>query len=276
MRYEELEPPTQLRQLVHRIWLLRGAGAPGGVPFQRVMPDGRGELIFNLGDPFESREGAGTRRQPLVLLVGPTRRAMEIRATGSVDLVGVRFRPEALSAWLRVGGGELLDRSCALGELPSLLDRTLPEQLAEAQGSGTRVAILRRHLALASAHIAFDPRIGTAVDLALGDGRARPATVAATVGMSYRQMSRLFQERLGFGPKQLVRLGRFQRALRGLEERGKRSVAAVASRAGYFDQAHLGRDFRLFGGIAPGRYLREARELARNFIADFGSAPAAG
>jgi hypothetical protein len=129
MRYEELAPPAELRELVHRIWLMRGAGVPGrtlgGAPFQRVMPDGRAELIFNLADPFECRDGDGVRAQPLALLVGPNRRAMEIRATGSVDLVGVRFRPEALSAWLRVGGGEMLDRTCALGELPAPLDRTL-------------------------------------------------------------------------------------------------------------------------------------------------------
>ena len=272
MRYEELTPPAELRDLVHRIWLLRGAGAPGGAPFQRVMPDGRAELIFNLADPFEYRDGDGVRAQPLALLVGPNRRAMEIRATGSVDLVGVRFRPEALSAWLRVGGGELLDRTCALGELPALLDRTLAEQLAAARGSASRLAILRRHLALASSRVAFDRRIGAAVDLALADGRARPAAIAAAVGMSHRQLSRLFQARLGFGPKPLVRLGRFQRALRALEDPEHGSVAAVAARAGYFDQAHLARDFRLFAGITPGRYLRESRDLARNFIAHLESA----
>ena len=86
--------------------------------------------------------------------------------------------------------------------------------------------------------------------------------------MSHRQLSRLFRERLGFGPKPLVRLGRFQRALRALEGPGRHSMAAVAARAGYYDQAHLSRDFRLFAGIAPARYLREARELARHFIAE--------
>jgi transcriptional regulator GlxA family with amidase domain len=86
--------------------------------------------------------------------------------------------------------------------------------------------------------------------------------------MSYRQLSRLFRERLGFGPKPLVRLGRFQRALRALEGPGHRSLSEAALGAGYFDQAHLARDFRLFAGIAPGRYVREARDLARNFIAD--------
>ena len=63
--------------LVHRIWLLRGdAGGRARRPFQRAMPDGRAELIFNLADPFECRDGDGVRRQPLALLVGPNRRAM--------------------------------------------------------------------------------------------------------------------------------------------------------------------------------------------------------
>ena len=273
MRYEELAPPAELRELVHRVWLLRGSASPGRPPFQRVMPDGRAELIFNLADPFECRDGDGVRAQPLALLVGPSRRAMDIRATGSVDLVGIRFRPEALSAWLRVSGRELLDRTCALGELPVPLDRTLAEQLAAARSSGSRLAILRRHLARASSGVAFDGRIGAAVDLALADGRARPAAIAAAVGMSYRQLSRLFQERLGFGPKPLARLGRFQRALRALEGPGPRSVAAAAVRTGYFDQAHLARDFRLFAGVAPARYLRDVRELTRNFIADLEETP---
>lgn len=272
MHYEELAPPAELRQLVHRIWLLRGPGGPGCGPFQRVMPDGRAELIFNLGDPFESRDGDVARRQPLALLVGPNRRAMQIRPTGTVDLVGVRFRPEALAAWLRVGGGELLDRAYPLGELPAPLDRTLPEQLAETRDPASRLTILQQHLSRASTRIAFDRRIGAAVDLALADGRARPAAIAAAVGMSYRQLSRLFQERLGFGPKPLVRLGRFQRVLRALEAPGRLPLASVAARAGYFDQAHLARDFRLFAGVSPARYLREARELARNFIADLESA----
>jgi transcriptional regulator GlxA family with amidase domain len=168
---------------------------------------------------------------------------------------------------LRVNGGQLLDRTYALGELPAPLDPTLVEQLAEAPTSEARLAILRRHLALAHARVPFDRRIGAAVDLALASSRARSREIATAVGLSHRHLSRLFRERLGFGAKPLARLGRFQRALRALEGPGRPTIAAVATRVGYFDQAHLARDFRLFAGVAPARYLREARELARNFIA---------
>jgi transcriptional regulator GlxA family with amidase domain len=56
-----------------------------------------------------------------------------------------------------------------------------------------------------------------------------------------------------------------------LEQGGRRPIAAAAVGAGYYDEAHLARDFRLFAGLSPGRYLRETRELARNFIADLDS-----
>ncbi|HEY7481519.1 MAG TPA: helix-turn-helix domain-containing protein [Gemmatimonadales bacterium] len=268
MRYQELLPPPELCGLVHRIWLLRGSAAPLPAPFQRAMPDGRAELIFNLADPFECLHGEFVRRQPAALLVGPTRRAMMIRPTGVVDLIGLRFRPEALSGWLRVRGIELVDRAHAVGDLPLTLERTILEQLAAEREPGARLDMVRRHLARAFSDARFDRRLGAAVDLALADPPARPGRIAAAVGMSHRQLNRLFQERIGFGPKSLVRLGRFQRVLRELEGPGRRSIAGVALQAGYYDQAHLARDFRLFAGVGAARYLRETRDLARNFIAD--------
>jgi AraC-like DNA-binding protein len=240
--------------------------APEGAaaPFQRVMPDGRAELIFNLADPFEARAGADVHRQSLALLVGPSRRAIRIRPTGAVELIGVRFRPEAMSSWLRVGGADLVDGAFPLDEVPAPLERSLPQRLTELGTGEARLALLWRELGHARDR-APDRRVMAAVDLAVGGAGA--AAVAAAVGLSHRQLDRVFRDRVGFGPKPLARLGRFQRALRALEAPGCRTVASAALAAGYFDQAHLNRDFRLFAGIAPGRYLREARELARHFIA---------
>jgi AraC-like DNA-binding protein len=264
VHYEELTPAAELRGLVHRLWILRGQAQAGG-PFQRAMPDGRSELIFNFADPFECFEGRRVRTQPLSLLVGPSRRAMAIRPTGRVDLVGIRFRPEALAGWLRVRGAELADASFTLGEVPAPLEATLHEQLAEAGSGRRRLAILGAHLTRTAGGPA-DRRLSAAVDMILGDGRARPAGIAGAVGMSRRQLGRLFRERIGIAPKSLGRLGRFQRALRALDGNPRSPLAGVAARAGYFDQAHLCRDFRLIAGTTPAGYRREMRELTRHFL----------
>jgi AraC-like DNA-binding protein len=263
MHHEELAPPPELRGLVHRLWVLRGL-APAGGPFQRAMPDGRAELIFNFADPFEWLDGGSARIQPRSLLVGPGRRALAIRPTGRVDLIGIRFRPEALTAWLRVSGAELADATFALDEVPAPLEATLAEQLAETSGSGDRLAMVARHLAKTAS--SPDRRLSAAVDMVLGDGRARPEGIARRLGISRRQLGRLFQERIGIPPKSLGQLGRFQRVLRELDGSPCTSLAGLAARAGYFDQAHMSRDFRLFAGTTPGRYLREVRELTRHFL----------
>jgi AraC-like DNA-binding protein len=263
VHYEELTPPPELRGLVHRLWILRGR-APADGPFQRAMPDGRSELIFNFADPFECLDGKQVRTQPPSLLVGPSRRAMAIRPTGRVDLIGIRFRPEALARWLRVRATELADAALTLREIPAPLEATLHEQLAESGGSRDRLSILGTHLARTAGH-QEDRRLSAAVDMILGDGHARLERIAEAVGLSRRQLGRLFQERIGIAPKSLGRLGRFQRALRALDD-PRSALASVATRAGYFDQAHLCRDFRLFAGTSPAGYRREVRELTRHFL----------
>jgi AraC-like DNA-binding protein len=268
MRHEELRPSSSLAGLVHRIWMLWAEPALGHREFQAAMPDGRPELIFNLADPFEAEAPGCVVRQPSRLLVGPTRHAMRIRPTGRVELVGVRFRPGAITELLMVSGRELADRSLGLDLLPRSLDHTLGEQLAAVSGADARRAVVERHLlSWASRARRPDQRLNRAVDLVLhASADFRGDDVARSVGMSYRQLARLFRERVGMGPHLLRRLRRFQSVLRALDGGDDGNLARLAGRAGYVDQAHFTREFRTFAGLTPRAYLVHSRELARHFI----------
>jgi AraC-like DNA-binding protein len=263
--YREIEPRASLRPLVHRIWLLRGVPSSGERDFQRAMPDGRAEIIFNLAEPFESRCGAGVVRQPASLLVGPTTRAMELRPSGQVDLIGVRLQPGAAPYLLGATGREMLDRAVDLDEPRPRWTRGLAERLSGCMSAAERVRAVEEAL-LRSAGPA-EPRLAAAVRLALrAGGPVRVGGIAELVGLSRRHLTRLHRERVGFGPKLLGRLSRFQRVLRELEDGRLPRWGALAQRHGYFDQAHLIRDFRQFAGISPGRYLSAAREVTRHFV----------
>jgi AraC-like DNA-binding protein len=267
MRYHEYRPSPALASLVHRVWTLQGTAQPQKPAFQRAMPDGRAELIFNLGDSFEQLDRAETIEQPRMLIVGNTRRAMQIRPTGKIDLIGIRLRPDAVAGLFQLPGRELMDRATDLTLLPRRLDPTLSEQLADTGDESARLGLLERHLRVAAGYARPHRRLRAAVELVL---RSRDPLIAGRaadlVGLSYRQLSRLFRERVGFGPKILARITRFQRLLRTLELRPNASWSTLAAETGYYDQPHLTREFRAFAAVSPRVYRAELRELTRHFI----------
>ena len=273
MRYREFDPAPALEGLVHRFWTLEGSGDHAAAEFQRAMPDGRPELIFNLGDRFERRHAGGRlERQPLALLVGPTTRAMLVRPTGRVDLVGVRLAPGRWPALLDVEGESLLDEATALRDTSRRWRADLLEPLAEASPGERRIAILEQCLRrLAGSEPRGDRRPDARLRWAVGttyaaSGGMPVRRVAELAGVSPRHLGRLFRLGTGMGPALLGRLARFQRVLGELERPGRVRWAALAARHGYYDQAHLCREFRRFGGLSPVRYLAAVRDLTRHFV----------
>ena len=267
MRYREYPPGPALAGVVHRFWTLRGDAEAGSAEFQRAMPDGRPELIFNLADRFESRRGRLLERQPAALFVGPTTRAMMVRPTGRVDLVGVRLAPGRWPRLLRVRATEVLDHAMALPEVSGGWREDLLEPLSEASGDRERLALLadrlRRELGRDGGP---DPRLEAAVALTVSGGVRRVSRLAEQAGASQRHLGRLFREGTGVGPRLLARLARFQGVLGELERPVLVRWAPLAHRHGYYDQAHLCREFARFAGISPGRYLGAIRDLTRHFV----------
>jgi AraC-like DNA-binding protein len=90
-------------------------------------------------------------------------------------------------------------------------------------------------------------------------GRTSVSALADELGWSHRRLIARFREGIGLAPKTLGRVLRFERVAHLLEQVEEPRLAEVALDCGYYDQAHLNRDFRQFAGTTPGEYL--ARRL---------------
>jgi len=92
-------------------------------------------------------------------------------------------------------------------------------------------------------------------------GTAAVADIAAGTGWSERHLRQRFRAETGLGPKEAGRVIRFDRARRRLARRavagGPLGLADLAVSAGYFDQAHMDRDFRMLAGCSPTRWLAD-------------------
>jgi len=91
MRYLELSAPPELADLVHRSWFLETDRAADEA--KPILPDGRPELIFHLGEPF-SLEADDGRREPQDALRRTVGTRARVEAIGRVlGVLGRRTSP---------------------------------------------------------------------------------------------------------------------------------------------------------------------------------------
>jgi AraC-like DNA-binding protein len=267
MDYRELTPAPRLKRFIRCYWTLQSP-ANVGAATQRVLPDGCVEIIINLGDQFTRHDASGqVERQPHTLLVGPTTRHMSIAPTGSIRLVGVRFTPGGALPFLSIPPGEVVNVAPALDQVGFAFQAELSERLATVP-MGAEAAILDASLMkrLDRAKRVTDPRVTASVRAAFA--AHRPLRVDALVqltGWGARQLERQFRDSVGFGPKTLCRLARFQRVVRAVEPTTHASWVRLAAHHGYADQSHLAREFREFAGTTPNAYVRELHPMSDHF-----------
>jgi len=92
-------------------------------------------------------------------------------------------------------------------------------------------------------------------------GAVSVAELAAETGWSARHLGEQFRAETGLSPKAGARVVRFDRARRRLLRRqaedGRVVLADLAAECGYYDQAHLAREFRDLAGCPPSVLLAE-------------------
>ena len=262
-----MRPAPVLRPYVRCYWTLRADGT-GHVSPQRVLPDGCVEFIINLGARFIRHDESGhTERQPFELAVGPTPRHMTIAPSGAIRLVGVRFAPGGAVPFLSVAPEDVRDAAASLADVALPLIGSVAERLAAAP-SGAEGAVLDAALGarLAQARRLTDSRVLASMCAVRAANRPlRVDALMSLTGLGARQLERTFRDQVGFGPKTLCRLVRFQRVVRAIEPAARLSWARLAAQHGYADQSHLAREFRDFAGTTLTGYVRELHPMSDHF-----------
>jgi AraC-like DNA-binding protein len=234
-RYLEVTPTARLRPFVECLWV-HSISEPEPVDDSRILPDGRIDLVWipELG----------------TLVAGPQSRYTTRPLGAPLLAFGVRFRPGAAYALLRVPASELVDAYVPLEAIESALASRLDARLAGARDRREAFAALEEELVESLDGLGEPDPVLRAATRLLGGASSEVAEVASRVYLSERQLERRFAERVGYGPKRFQRIMRFQLVLRQLR-REDAGLARAAANAGYADQAHLSRESRRLAGLSP-------------------------
>jgi AraC-like DNA-binding protein len=192
----------------------------GGPRTHRILPDACVDIVVRDGGVF---------------VAGPATQAHLTTITGAA--FGVRFRVGAAGAALGLPAAELLDLSVPLEDV---LGAAGARRIAE---RATDVHALAE--AIAPRATQADPLVRAAAT-----GTPRQA-----LGIGDRQLRRWFLTAVGYGPKTLERILRFQRFLSVAETVD--DLAWLSLEVGYADQAHLTRECTRLAGLPPAALLAE-------------------
>jgi AraC-like DNA-binding protein len=235
-------------------WARAGAAtrALREVPFPGIP------LILNLGVPWEI-EDPGPRPGRRDSFVAGLHVAPSIVRAGESSWACIELRLTPLGAHRVLGlpMHELANRSVELEDvLPDARDLTgrLRDACSWEQRFDLVESFLVRRLA-GSAPPA--PEVEWSWHrLRRSGGRASIGELAAELGWSHRRLIARFREQIGLAPKAAARVLRFDRAAAALRTADTPRLAELAVRCGYFDQAHLNREFRELAGTTPTGFLR--------------------
>jgi AraC-like DNA-binding protein len=197
----------------------------------RILPDACADIVW-----------AGSR----LVVAGPATGPAFATVPANTAAMGVRFRVGAAGAALGIPAVEVLDATVPL-------DAIWGAEMTERVGDDPRVETLAQ---LVRARAMGQP-----------DALVRAAATGADPNLGARQLRRRFADAVGYGPKTLQRILRFQRFL-ALAQTGT-DLARLAIEAGYADQAHLTRECSRLAGLPPAALLAAGAGPAGDTSASF-------
>jgi AraC-like DNA-binding protein len=250
---ERSECSAALSPWVENYWSLRWELPPGTSYVSSTLPHPACNISVERG---HQREHVGD--DPVVVTGVVTKRFdVTIRDAGWV--YAAKFRPGGLAALTGVNARTLRDATVTASEV---LDSSVTDALREL-GPEVAAEECKEQFDTVLGSLATKPTddYGLLLDVvtAMLDDRSllRVSQVEQKCGVGTRSLQRLFEKYVGVSPKWVLSRYRMHDVVSDLDAGYGGSLADLATKYGWFDQAHFTREFTDLVGVPPGAYQRQ-------------------
>jgi AraC-like DNA-binding protein len=252
-------PAAPLRAYISWYAGYRQRGVPPAL--HRGLPSPALTLIFTLNEPLTmaAHPDPGQAPDSFTTLMGGLHTAPALIVhDGAQSGVQIALRPAGARALLGLPAGELANIDVPADAVLGPAAKRIHQRLGTAGTWPERFRVLDHEFSGLITGTGLPPEVDFAWGLLLRSGGTVPVSeLAERTGWSTRHLANRFREEIGLTPKAAARVIRFGRARRRLIVAGPGRLADVAAECGYFDQAHLAREFRALAGCPPTQWLAE-------------------
>ncbi|MET3875112.1 DUF6597 domain-containing transcriptional factor [Chitinophaga sp. OAE865] len=252
--YKEFRPHPLLTSYVDAYW------TAGGTQFaqQRILPDTCADIIFNISEDVITADGEMRILPGNAFVVGTMTTFQDTALNAGTYLLGVRFKPGGMSAFTGMPLQLITDAQAPLCDVASGWHVTLEPLLLKAAGIAAKVKCLESFLLqrLPAVSIVSGKIQNSIALIKQTKGDIAINVLAAQAYMSPRNFERHFLRVTGVSPKTFSRIVRFISLKQQLETLPNPHLLSLALDNGFYDHAHLTREFKTFAGESPTGFMQ--------------------
>jgi AraC-like DNA-binding protein len=241
MSYIEYKPTCRVGDFIDSYWIIR-AGIRSKKVDLPIYPDGGTEILINNGVLSSFLNGKFLLRPGRMYLLGTKVAAGTCCIEPDSELTGIRFKPGGFAAFYDSSVSALVD---TVIDFP---DPALMNMLKPGQGMFPRFDqyFAKKHRSAQTDILAMTQEVYKY------GGRISVKELSGKHNISTRTLERIFKLSLGISPKEFINIVRFRQVLKRLQEPSPReSLLRIAFETGYYDHAHLTREFKKYAGFNP-------------------------
>lgn len=253
MKLEEFIPTEILRPFIKAYRIIESQEELEN----RVLPNTSIAIAFRFKGDNSYTTDTGKTNLPTITFSGLRRSVRLINYSKNTSTLIVLFKECGASAFFNEPLHELFEKSISLDNIINTSELKLIEELlSEAKNNSHRVAIVDRFLLNKLKRFNSDILVSEAIKrIHFAKGLIKINKLAESLYISKDAFEKRFRKIAGASPKQFASIVRMSSIVH--KESDKR-LLDLAFDAGYYDQAHFNKDFKLFTGQTPTDFYKSA------------------
>jgi AraC-like DNA-binding protein len=224
----------------------------------RVLPNTSLAIAFCYKGQVNYLTGQVTDNLPVSAISGLRRSVRLINYLKDTATIIVLFKETGPTAFFKDSIHELFEESVSLDNFIRREEiERIEEQLTVAQNNKQRIAIIEQFFLSKLYNYRPDQLISTAVDIIYSKkGIVKIKELAQSLYISHDAFEKRFRKIVGSSPKQFSSIVRMASIIK--QKKQGAPLTDMAFDAGYFDQAHFNKDFKLFTGQTPTDFFKSS------------------
>ncbi len=239
--YQEILPNKEIENYIYCFWQLKTQNPLHQDYNYRVVSDGCIDIFFDHKQPNEN------------FVMGFCRKYTRFPIGKEFDYIGIRFLPSAFPILFNIDAKTLSNQSQELNNVLPSFSEWINSVIKPSDSFNTITKTLDKKIIEFSKNqnIRHDHRFLEALNLIFQKNGYLDTEKDLAIGLSPRQLRRIFNFYIGTTAKSFSNVVRFQHILNAKPSKQSLKESKLYFDVGFFDQAHFIKNFKTYYGVTP-------------------------